>query len=259
MSLAESEIKIAVGEQRDIIPDSDTRYFNRIFQKDHLFPICYGTPKVHKDKNKLGYFSIRSIGSKYGSFIEVASKYCDYYLSKLIPFVTKYLKDSYILLHELTNLQLPPAHNLLIFTSNAIRMYTNIDTNHGLVSIENFLYENLEDINEDFPHELITRLLKVVMKYNMFQFGDLFFLQKQGTAMDTSTTCKYATLYLAGDEKNYIIPKYKQQLIYFRRYIDDIFGGRILLGNTHGKNSIKILVLINYSGKQKSRQNRQTF
>ena len=102
-------------------------------------------------------------------------------------------------------------------------MYTNIDTNHGLASIENFLFQNLEDINEDFPHELITRLLKVVMKYNIFQFGDLFFLQKQGTAMGTSVACKYATLYLAGHEKNYIIPKYKQQLIYFRQYIDDIF------------------------------------
>ena len=51
----------------------------------------------------------------------------------------------------------------------------------------------------------------------------MFFLQKQGTAMGTSVACKYATLYLAGHEKNYIIPKYKQQLIYFRRYIDDIF------------------------------------
>ena len=113
---------------------------------------------------------MRPIVSKCGSLIEVASKYCDYYLSKLIPFVPTYLKDSYTLLHELTNLQLPPAHNLLLFTSDAIGMYTNIDTNHGLASIENFLYENLEDINENFPHELITRLLKFVIKYNIFQF-----------------------------------------------------------------------------------------
>ena len=103
-------------------------------------------------------------------------------------------------------------------------MYNRINTNHELASIENFLYENLEHINEDFPHELITFLLKVVMKYKIFQFGDLFFLLKEGTAMGSIRVAyKYATLYLAGHEKNYIIQKYKQHLIYFGRYIDGIF------------------------------------
>ena len=41
--------------------------------------------------------------------------------------------------------------------------------------------------------------------------------------MGTSIACKFATLYLAGHEINYIIPKYKQQFICFRQYIDDIF------------------------------------
>ena len=223
MSIAESEVKMADKEHRDAIPDSDTRYFNRSFQKEHCFPIFYGTPKVHKDKNKLGYFPMMSVVYKCGSFIEVASKYCDYHFNKLIPFAPTYLKDSYTLLHELINLQLLPAHNLLFLASDAIEMCTNIDTNHGLASIQNFLYGNLGDINEDFPHELITWLLKAVMKCNKFQFRDLFFLQKQGTAKRTSVACKYATLYIAEREKNYIILKYKQQLIYFRRYIDDIF------------------------------------
>ena len=63
MSLAESEIKMAIRENRDTIPESDARYFNRSFQKEHRFPIFYGTPKVHKDKNTLGYFPMRPVVS----------------------------------------------------------------------------------------------------------------------------------------------------------------------------------------------------
>ena len=41
--------------------------------------------------------------------------------------------------------------------------------------------------------------------------------------MGTASAVKYATLYCAIHEENTIIPKYGQQMLYFRRYIDDIF------------------------------------
>ena len=224
MLIAETEIQTAVRENLHNLMDPDIRFFNRSFKKEHRFPVFYGTPKIHKRKNKLGYYPMRPVVSKCGSFIEIASRFCDHYLTKLLPFVPTYLKDSYTLLYELNNLQLPPQHNFKLLTSDAIGMYTNIDTNHGLASVEDFLYENLNNLPEDYPHELIVRLLKIVMKYNIFQFGDLFFLQLQGTAMGTSVACKYATLYLAGNEKNNIIPKYNHQLVYFKRYIDDVIA-----------------------------------
>ena len=69
--------------------------------------------------------------AKIGNFIEIASKYCDYYLSRLIPHVQSYLKDSFTLLKDLNNLPTLPGTAKLL-TADAVSMYTNIDTNHGL-------------------------------------------------------------------------------------------------------------------------------
>jgi hypothetical protein len=42
--------------------------------------------------------------------------------------------------------------------------------------------------------------------------------------MGTSAACMYATLYYAYHERTVLIPKYGQNLHYFKRFIDDIFG-----------------------------------
>ena len=67
----------------------------------------------------------------------------------------------------------------------------------------------------------------------MFRLGDLWFHQRCGTAMGTMTTVKYATLYYALYEEELLIPKYQDQMLYFRRYIDDIF----IIWNKNGKYS----------------------
>ena len=61
------------------------------------------------------------------------------------------------------------------------------------------------------------------MKNNIFIFGDLYFLQKCGTAMGTIVAVKYATIYYASHENNTLIPKYQNQMLYYKRFIDDIF------------------------------------
>jgi hypothetical protein len=44
------------------------------------------------------------------------------------------------------------------------------------------------------------------MSENIFQLHDLFFRQEEGTAMGTSTTVLYATLYYGCHEKTTLIP-----------------------------------------------------
>jgi len=39
--------------------------------------------------------------------------------------------------------------------------------------------------------------MKLVMRNNVFEWGDLYFLQKKGTAMGTSAACMWATIYFA--------------------------------------------------------------
>ena len=62
----------------------------------------------------------------------------------------------------------------------------------------------------------------IIMKNNLFQFGDTYWLQIDGTAMGVSPSCSYATLYYS-DHENYLCKKYPE-IIFYRRYIDDIFA-----------------------------------
>ena len=220
LKIVETEIKKIVLNNNQELSTSDKSFFIRSFQLQHRIPTFYGMPKLHKKRIGNSY-KTRPVVAKIGSFIEIASKYCDYYLSKLIPHVKSYLKDSFSLLKDLNNFpSLPESAKLL--TADAVSMYTNIDTNHGLQILSEFIYSHATTDNT-FPTKTLIKLLTLVMKNNIFTFGDLYFLQKCGTAMGTIVAVKYATIYYASHENNTLIPKYQRQMLYYKRYIDDIF------------------------------------
>ena len=62
------------------------------------------------------------------------------------------------------------------------------------------------------------------MKNNIFEWGDLYFLQLLGTAMGTSAACMWATIYFAVHETETLLPTYGRHLLIFKRFIDDMFG-----------------------------------
>ena len=84
MKQVEIEIENIVLNNNQELSTSDKSFFIRSFQLKHRIPAFYGIPKLHK--NKIGdYYKTRPMVAKIGSFIKIASKYCDYYLSRLIP------------------------------------------------------------------------------------------------------------------------------------------------------------------------------
>ena len=100
-------------------------------------------------------------------------------------------------------------------------MYTNIDTFYAVNAIKRFL-----ERQEQFQHHPLAAIIdaiEIIMNNNVFQFGDCFFHQRTGTAMGTPPACCYATIYYAVRE-NYLLQKYSDNLFFYRRYIDDIFG-----------------------------------
>ena len=72
--------------------------------------------------------------------------------------------------------------------------------------------------------ELICELTNLVMSNNIFQFGGTWLHQKIGTAIGTPCICIYATIFFAWFECQYILTKYKQNLMLYIRQINDIFG-----------------------------------
>jgi hypothetical protein len=62
------------------------------------------------------------------------------------------------------------------------------------------------------------------MKNNIFNFADTYWLQLCGTAMGTPVACAYATLTFGHYKNTTLLPSFNVNLLFYRRYIDDIFG-----------------------------------
>jgi hypothetical protein len=183
------------------------------------------TAKVHKTPWKL-----RPIVCCAGTFMNDWSRWLDFWLQKLKPVIPTYLKDGQQVLDETKQLQLPP--NAWLFTADADSMYNNIDTEHAILVITWWL-KDLDSKNllpENFPLEAVIEAMTIIMRNNIFEWGDMFFLQLLGTAMGTSSAVMWATLYYAYHEVHTLIPKHGHNLLYFKRFIDDIFG--VWIGNT---------------------------
>ena len=113
------------------------------------------------------------------------SKWLDYWLQKLKRHVPTYVKDSQQVLDELASLVLPP--NATLFVTDAVAIYNNIDTDHAIHVITWWLtdLESRGLLPLDFPLEAVREDMELVMRNNIFEYGELCFLQLLGTAMGT--------------------------------------------------------------------------
>lgn len=176
------------------------------------------TMKVHKDPCKT-----RPVVCCVGTYLNQLSKWLDFWLQKLRPFVPSYIKNSDELIKKLKKLGRCPL-NARVFTADADSMYTNIDTTHAIQVIGLWLDDLSPKLHSDFPMAAVKDAMRIVMTNNLFQFGSMYFLQLLGTAMGTSAACMWATIYFSVHESNTLLPNFGDNLLLYVRYIDDIFG-----------------------------------
>jgi hypothetical protein len=197
------------------LDSSDIKYLKKTADvKDH-FPKFYVTAKVHKTPWKT-----RPIVSVCGSILDGMGRWVDKILQPFFNATTSAIRSSTTLKDALLELgPLPP--NARFFTADAVSMYTNIDTNHALQVIEKFIRDHPQytTIHE---RNAVIEGLNLIMRNNVFQFGNTYWHQQNGTAMGVSPSCMYATLYFATYEQT-LIEKYPELKIY-KRYIDDVIG-----------------------------------
>ena len=188
--------------------DSTSRHFARFRM----------TLKAHKVSYKM-----RPIVCCAGTLLNHLSKWLDFQLQKLTQFIPSYLKDSRKLLAKLKAIGLLPP-NAKLFTADANSMYTNIDTDHALAVISSWIDSLSGSLPSNYPVNAVKDAMRLVMKNNIFEWGDMHFLQLLGTAMGTSAACMWATAYYGVHETTTLIPRHSTSLILYVRYIDDIFG-----------------------------------
>jgi hypothetical protein len=58
----------------------------------------------------------------------------------------------------------------------------------------------------------------------VFSFADTFWLQLAGTAMGTPVAYSYAMISFGHHVNTNILQEFRPNLLYYRRYIDDILG-----------------------------------
>lgn len=201
--------------------EKDLPASERKFVKYHLinnrspFPAFYLLFKVHKTP-----WSTRPIVSCSGSLLHSLGIWVDRKLQSIVQQLPSYLKNTKDLKDELLQLDLPQGAQL--FTVDAVSMYTNIETHTALRSIGQYLHQHSATFTH-IPISALMEALELIMKNNIFSFGDTFWHQLSGTAMGTPPAPCYATLVYAIHE-HIILPKYNRNLLFYKRYIDDIFG-----------------------------------
>ena len=194
LSAALSKFQDLFETYNETLPQSEAKYLYRALKQNHRIAQFYCIPKVHKTPYKT-----RPIVSDVGSAMSYLSKFVDTYLQKVVNLCPGYLKDSQSLIEMLNNLgKLPPTAVIII--ADAVSMYTNIDTDHALETLKQWLHLHRYALPSGFPTTLILKALNLVMRNNVFQFDDTYWLQLTGTAMGTSVACMFATIYYAYHE-----------------------------------------------------------
>ena len=187
------------------------------------FPAFYLMPKAHK----AGPLTSRPVSSCSGSYLYGLGVWVDDKLQKVVKTMQTYFKNSQELKEEITTMAIPD--DCLLFTADAVSMYTNIPTNTAIKSIATYLRENSEHFPE-VPVEATIEALRIVMKNNILTFGDTAWLQQKGTAMGTPPGGSYANLYFGIHEQK-VIREFINSLPLIRRFIDDINSLWRKLGN----------------------------
>ncbi|MEM7040544.1 MAG: hypothetical protein AAF570_26510, partial [Bacteroidota bacterium] len=195
---------------------NEKRFLNHhLANNKEPFATFYVTMKVHKTPLKT-----RPIVSCSGSLYEALGIWVDDKLQHVARQQKSYFKSTFDLKQELLSLTLPP--NALMFTADATSMYTNIPTNKALHFIGRYLQHN-EAQFEAVPTEALIAALRLIMKNNVFTFGDTTFRQLTGTAMGTPPAPPWATIYYALCEHDFL-DTFDEHLLLYRRFIDDVFG-----------------------------------
>lgn len=189
---------------------------NQLKSNQDPYSYLYLTMKVHKNKTPV---PSRPICSCSGSLLEPLGHAVNKLLQPFAQTQPYYLKNSADLKLKLEALgTLPP--NTYLFTADAQSMYTNLPIDHAIQCIKQYL---LSQNNTSIPIQAIVSGLKLLMRNNLFKFGDCIFLQQDGTAMGTPPAPPVAQISFGTHEIN-IIPLYTTNILGYWRYIDDVFG-----------------------------------
>ena len=217
---------IKKGYDLNLISKSDQKFMEPSGKPNRFYLI----PKVHKGiKENRNIPPCRPIVSNSGANTENISALVDFYSKHLVKYLDSYVEDSPDLLRKFDteNKKGPQTLNTFPVTIDVNSLYTSIPADGisgGLQAFEKALNTRSKDEKTAMPTEYLMELLELVLKGNIFEIGEKYYVQRIGTAMGTKVAPTYACLFMGWLEKEFLGNVWNgTQPIMWRRFIDDIF------------------------------------
>ena len=182
----------------------------------------YQNFKLHKAHE--GIPPERPIVSASGSITENLSHFVQHYIRDLATTHESYIQDTPDLLRELDKLENIP-DNAILLTVDVTALYTNIQKEDALVSVEKLL-EARQD--KSMPTDFLIKLLDLVLTYNIFEHDSQLYQQLIGVSMGTKVGPSVADIFMSFIDQdikkkamNFAINN-TSPLSSFKRFLDDI-------------------------------------
>ncbi|CAH2311540.1 Hypothetical predicted protein [Pelobates cultripes] len=99
-------------------------------------------------------------------------------------------------------------------------LYTVIPHTDGIEAMRQVLSES--PLYRGPPVEFVLEFLSLILYNNHFRFEDQWYLQVAGTSMGSSMAPMYANVFMYIYETQHILTPYRENIISFYRYIDDL-------------------------------------
>ena len=166
-------------------------------------PQFYILPKIHKSRDDalpLGYPG-HPIVSACKSHTDHVSKYIDYILKPHMQSLPSYIKDTTDFIIKLKQFQVTSEKAYLV-TLDVSSLYTNIPHEDGIEACQYFLENNGHCGSLSVDN--VCALIELVLQNNYFKFSDISYRQKMGTAMGSSMTPAYASLFMGKFEMDFM-------------------------------------------------------
>lgn len=171
----------------------------------------HGIPKIHKTP-----MACRPIVSNVSAPTNGLSKWLAFQLMPYSRRLTSFLKNSSELQDKLKDI--PFDTGCQFYTFDVENMYTSIPIREAIQATRYFL-----DQRQTPLASMILEGLEIVMTNNYFTFGSSKWKQLLGLAMGTPVAPVLATLYLGYYEETRIISQFRNNLLLYVRYLDDLF------------------------------------
>lgn len=181
-------------------------------------PTNYTLPKVHKDAVNP---PARPIVNIIGSVTARLGQYLDKFLQTSVVNTRAYLKDTRSFLELISEVNLAGKPEVYLVTADVSSLYTIIPHDDALLSLNWALSQQ-----EYIPHEqkvFLGQGLDFCLSHNYFWYSQGFYSQKRGVAMGAKFAPSIAKLFMAEWEDKSIFANRNEHLLFYRRYIDDLF------------------------------------